>query len=369
MFDWFSEAFAPEPPPPPPEPAFTDVLADWWNSIPDGTLPAIAAEIVPAAVDYFLSPSEPVTDTFLVEFTRLGSGAAPEPDAMMADAAPFAQADFSGGDALLPPWAEMPAEVTADPLPAFEAGQEPFDGASFSSMPETFAAASGDAFQGGFVDDAFAIIQDWVDVFSDMFAPQAAAEGCLTADAFQDGGRFDPVNECVVSGRVDQDIQYIQEQFGETCSLMAQEQFIYRYTGERYSEAELSALASEMGVFTPEGGTNFIGWDALLKATGVPTVSQYFTAGPDQLHDIITSGHDALVGVDARTFYDDPNIPPGSGHAVSIVGYGNDPDSGAFKGYYFTDSNYPGQARFVEADAFHATWNNSFIAIPESVLA
>lgn len=180
---------------------------------------------------------------------------------------------------------------------------------------------------------------------------------------FEADGSFDPTNKCDVIGEVARDIPYVDRQTHGSCSLMAQEQFVERYIGEDVPESYLEWLGEEWKVYSPEGGTNFFGQDKVLDHFGVPHTRNTFAAISD-LDEVTSRNNDVIIGVDARHFYDDPTIPSGSGHAVSIVGKGVDPQTRETTGYYFTDSNYPGTARFLSVAEVEDCWWNDMIVVP-----
>ena len=79
---------------------------------------------------------------------------------------------------------------------------------------------------------------------------------------------------------------------------------------------------------------------------------------------------EALIGADARESYQDSSIPPGSGHAVALVGRGLDPATGGLQGFHVTDSNFPGGAHFIPTDQLAEAWyGNDMISIPETLSA
>lgn len=188
----------------------------------------------------------------------------------------------------------------------------------------------------------------------------------MSAADFERDGQYDPVHHCNVVGNVASDMAFVHQQTNGSCSLMAQEQFVERYRGIRVSEAALEKLAGSWGVYTPEGGTTFPGQDAILDYYDVP--HQRFTrASMDMLDGATRSGNDALISVDARHFYHDATIPPDSPHAVAVVGKGLDPSDGTTRGYYFTDSNTPGHARYLTLDELYHCWYGDMITVPGDV--
>lgn len=206
--------------------------------------------------------------------------------------------------------------------------------------------------------------------FIDLFFPsvEAAELNLVGIEQFTHDGQFDPINQCIVEGNVVSDISFLQRQTGQTCSLMAQEQFVARMTGNHIPEGELERLALEMGVYDPNLGTFSDGWNAILDHYGVEN-TKYFNTNTNMLETATRNGDDVLIGVDARVFYNDPTFPPGSGHAVTIVGRGMDPVNGQLTGYYITDSNCPGQAHFKTVAELEYSWDYSMITVPTSITA
>ncbi len=209
----------------------------------------------------------------------------------------------------------------------------------------------------GFPDSASEVIE----VVKSWFADGEV----LDSGHFHAGGSFDTVNKCIVEGDVVEDMEFVDQQTHGSCSLMAQEQFVERWVGEDIPEEILEEIAGSWGVYTPDCGTNFAGQDAVLDYFGVPH-QRYPTADIAILERALASGNDAILGVDAREFYSDPMIPPNSGHAVSVVGRGVDPETQATKGFYFTDSNYPGTVRFVSVERLSHCWLHDMIVVNTS---
>ena len=144
---------------------------------------------------------------------------------------------------------------------------------------------------------------------------------------------------------------------------MAQEQFVHRYIGRAIPEDYLEWRAEKWGVYAPDCGTDVNGQTMILEHFNIP--HQRFTGDLDDINQALSEHKDIIIGVDARDFYENPSIPPGSGHAVAIVGAGIDPESHEVAGYYITDSNYPNSAHFVEIDRLSNSWDNDLITIPE----
>jgi len=213
------------------------------------------------------------------------------------------------------------------------------------------------------------LLDDLITLIDSFFFPVVSGDlNLVGAEQFTHDGSFDPINQVIVVGDVANDIFFIQEQTGQTCSLMAQEQFIARMTGNSIPEAELVRIATDMGVYCPIGGTIEPGWNAILDYFGVPN-TVYCPADTNMLNAATQRGDDILIGVDARVFYNDPTFPPGSGHAVTVVGHGLDPSSGVLNGYYITDSNFPGQAHFKTIAELERAWYPHMITVPTSMTA
>lgn len=255
--------------------------------------------------------------------------------------------------------------IPADLFPFLEDLIESGDTSLFDSieLPETNDFTDTFAFDfGNILDDLWMFVEPF---FSSIEPGEC---NLISVEQFTHDGRFDPINQCVVEGNVANDISFLQEQTGQTCSLMAQEQFIARMSGNHIPEGELERIALEMGVYDPNLGTFADGWNAILDYFGVEN-TQYFNADTNMLDVATQKGDDVLIGVDARIFYDDPTFPPGSGHAVTIVGRGVDPTSGQLNGYYITDSNRPGQAHFKTVAELEQFWQCDMVTVPTSMTA
>ena len=187
---------------------------------------------------------------------------------------------------------------------------------------------------------------------------------------FTDNGNFDVKNNVIVEGNVADDIKYVDQQTHGSCSLMAQEQFVERYTGQPIPEDYLEWRAEKWGVYDPDIGTEFSGQTMVLDHFNIP-YERHYLCDLEDLDDALQSDNDAIIGVDARVFYDDPGIPPGSGHAVAVVGRGVDPVTHEVKGYYVTDSNFADAAHFVDAERLENAWTglSDMIVIPNKNLA
>ncbi len=213
-------------------------------------------------------------------------------------------------------------------------------------------------------------ITDFIRDISDFFLrPLLADDALVSPREFSADGAFDNKNNLIVVGDVAHDIQYVDQQTGPTCSLMAQEQFVHRYIGKSLPEDYLAWRGEEWGVYAasgPEAGTNYVGQTMILDHFDIPYERSTFnwfntTTSIDKALD---ADKDLIVGVDAREFYGDSTIPPGSGHAVAVVGKGVDPSTHETSGFYITDSNNPGTVRFMDVDSFDNAWLRDMIAIP-----
>lgn len=216
------------------------------------------------------------------------------------------------------------------------------------------------------LDPVFDLVSDiWERFFQPFFDPSDIVR---SAD-FSPDGSIDTKNNLVVVGDVASDINFISEQTHGSCSLMAQEQFVHRLTGKPIPEEYLEWQAEKWGVYHPDIGTVSEGQEMVLDHFNIPYDRDYNPA----LDDIVSSmskGNDVLIGVDAREFYQDPFIPSGAGHAVALVGRGLDPETGDLKGFYVTDSNYPGAAHFVPTERLEASWDGAdMISVPENLVA
>lgn len=245
-------------------------------------------------------------------------------------------------------------ELFDDLVPQMADGELYADWSNETPIQDGFGETDTDA---GFFESANQVVEEVKSWFGD---PDVLKSGHFDAN-----GTFDPVNECNVEGDVVGDMEFVNRQTHGSCSLMAQEQFVERWVGEDIPEHVLEDIAGSWGVYTPDGGTNFAGQDAILDYYGVPH-QRYPLANIEMLDQAIANGDDAILGVDAREFYGDPTIPPNSGHAVSVVGRGVDPATQETKGFYFTDSNFPGTARFMSVEELSDCWFRDMIVVSTS---
>lgn len=248
-----------------------------------------------------------------------------------------------------------------DALPSGEAVVDTVDEDGESVLgAEVGLAASSDG--SSVFDTVFDLVKDaWDRFFQPFFDPN----DIVRSSDFSQNGSYDTKNNVVVVGDVASDIDFIGEQTHGSCSLMAQEQFVHRYIGKPIPEEYLEWQAEKWGVYSPDLGTVEEGQEMILDHFEIPHERIY---NPD-LDDIVESmskGNDVLIGVDARDFYQDPSIPPGSGHAVALVGRGLDPATGELAGFYVTDSNYPGAAHYLPVDQLAGCWDGAdMITVPE----
>lgn len=213
-------------------------------------------------------------------------------------------------------------------------------------------------------------ITEFLKSFSDFFLQPLVSENALVHPRdFSKDGAFDDKNNLVVVGNVAKDIQFVDQQTGPTCSLMAQEQFVHRYIGKSLPEDYLAWRGEQWGVYAPAGpmeGTNYMGQTMILDHFDIPYERSMFnwSNSPATIENAIDDDKDLIIGVDAREFYEDPTIPPGSGHAVAVVGKGVDPETHETAGFYITDSNFPDTVRFLDIESFNNAWSRDMIAIP-----
>lgn len=191
--------------------------------------------------------------------------------------------------------------------------------------------------------------------------------GCddiVTEHHFSDDGSYDIKNDVVVEGNVVHDMQFTQQQTHGSCSLMAQEQFVHRYIGRAIPEDYLEWAAEKWGVYSPDIGTSEDGHTMVLEHFNIP-YEQYSNMEIQDLSNAISDHQDIIIGVDAREFYGDPSIPPGSGHAVAVIGQGINPATHEVEGFYVTDSNFPESAHFISVEKMASSWWNDMITVPE----
>lgn len=192
----------------------------------------------------------------------------------------------------------------------------------------------------------------------------AGSDDIVTEHHFTNGGSYDTKNDVIAEGNVLHDLQFTQQQTHSSCSLMAQEQFVHRYTGQAIPEDYLEWYAEKQGVYSPDLGTIEEGHTMILEHFNIPFEKSSFM-GIEDLDNAISENKDIIIGVDAREFYGDPSIPPGSGHAVAVIGRGVNPTTHELEGFYVTDSNFPESAHFISVDKMEASWWNDMITIPE----
>ena len=275
------------------------------------------------------------------------------------DGPPCLDPSSSEGDSVMePPETDFMDSGEPDALSPVDAAVGT-DGESVPDREGDLAAASGES---SIIDTVFDLVKDaWDRLFQPFFDP----DDIVRSSDFSQNGSYDTKNNLVVVGNVASDIDFIGEQTHGSCSLMAQEQFVHRYIGKPIPEEYLEWQAEKWGVYSPDIGTVEEGQEMILEHFDIPHERIY---NPD-LEDIVASmskGNDVLIGVDARDFYQDPSIPPGSGHAVALVGRGLDPVTGELAGFYVTDSNFPGAAHYLPVDQLAGCWDGAdMITVPE----
>ena len=212
---------------------------------------------------------------------------------------------------------------------------------------------------GGFFSPILRIFDDlWYEVFRGQ-------DDIVTKNHFSDDGTYDHKNNLIVEGNVAHDMQYTENQTHGSCSLMAQEQFVHRYYGEEIPESELEEIAQKIGIYNPNEGTYGWGFASILDICHVPH-QRLYDQDIKALDKAISENKDILISVDTRTFYNDNGFPPGSGHAVAVVGRGIDPTTHETRGYYVTDTNFGGAAHFVPVERMNdSLLSYNFITIPE----
>ena len=231
--------------------------------------------------------------------------------------------------------------------------------------PDNAADASGIVAITG---DAGSVFDPVFRIFDDFWYGLNGQDDIVTEHHFTDNGNYDVKNNVIVEGNVADDIKYVDQQTHGSCSLMAQEQFVERYTGQPIPEDYLEWRAEQWGVYDPDIGTDWGGQTMVLDHFHIPYERHLFSDLSD-LDEALQSDNDMIIGVDARSFYGDSSIPPGSGHAVAVVGRGIDPETHEVKGYYVTDSNFSETAHFVDAERLNDSWGGDMIVIPNKSMA
>ena len=240
------------------------------------------------------------------------------------------------------------------PFPAPETPQAPG-----ADTQLTFFDLTSSPLVSGFAQDLADSISSWfriVDVNSSAL---------MDPFALVNDGSYDSERRCLVMGDVAQDLAYLDGQTGPTCSLMAQEQFVERYINRDIPEAVLEWRAESWGYYEPAGlgsGTNWIGQAAILEHFDIP-YSRDCWASLNELDASLKAGNDIIIGVDARAFYEDPTLPLGTGHAVTVIGWGVDPSTMQTIGYYVADSNLPGAALFLSPTQLENCWFRDMISV------
>ena len=213
-------------------------------------------------------------------------------------------------------------------------------------------------------------VKDFLDDFIEKVLEKQETELSLAnsnnlvyANEFSPDGLYDYKNNLHVEGNVKEDMNYIQGQTHESCALMAQEQFINRVYDERIPEEAMEKYARSIGVYG-EDGTPLRFTASMLDECGI-SYEKSFNQTIDNLDTSVAMGHDSIIGVDARLYYEDASFAPNSGHAVTVCGRGVD-DVGNVKGYYLTDSNNPGSVRFISPERLEACWNRDMVTVTDN---
>ena len=219
--------------------------------------------------------------------------------------------------------------------------------------------------QGSILTPVFNFFDEIIDGFNHLFSDDP--KDLVTSKDFTEDGNFDKKNNLIVIGNVEHDLHFVDQQTHGSCSLMAQEQFVHRYIGQSIPEDYLEWRAEKWGVYSPDCGTDVNGQTMILEHFSIP--HERFMGNLDDINKALAEHKDIIIGVDAREFYQNSSYPPGSGHAVAIVGAGLDPDTHELSGYYITDSNHPGAVHLVEVERLSNSWNHDLITVPEKEFA
>jgi len=157
--------------------------------------------------------------------------------------------------------------------------------------------------------------------------------------------------------------RFIVHQVGPSCAVGAQ----YMALKVRGQDVAIDQLADEgrrKGYYTEfgtssgarAGGTDMTKGGRLLADHGVSAkVVPHATL--KQLDDALRKSGDAIVGLDAKIFWDSAKLPDRSGHAVYVSGAETD-SSGKVLGYYFNDTGTGEGARFVTVKDFERAWKS-----------
>lgn len=195
---------------------------------------------------------------------------------------------------------------------------------------------------------------------ADAQAEDARASAIPVADIPEDG-EPDPIHGGIVRGNVRADASLVDAQSDLTCVLMVHEQLLEKHLGVDLDECDMMTLARHHRVWT-SGGVIRSGWSLLLSKFGI-THHVRFDADFPTLVAEVADNHDVMIDVDGVTFYGDGSYPPGSGHAVLIVGWNECPDTRDLLGFYMTDSNFPAHAIYRTAAQLKATWGGTMISV------
>lgn len=158
-----------------------------------------------------------------------------------------------------------------------------------------------------------------------------------------------------IIGSPESDAQYWhQQQYDDSCAVVAQEGIIEKHIGNAPSETDLRNEAIENGWMVNEG-TKPEDVGKLLEAHDVP-VGYQGSGSMEMLQDELAQGHDVIVGVDAGYLWQDPD-DIGSGHAVWVTGMETD-DAGNVNSVFVNDSGNPdiGGSGRISTETFETAW-------------
>lgn len=249
-----------------------------------------------------------------------------------------------------------------------------FGGMNFNHPNGTMTSATPNIFGGfNFTGSSIESNDVWGDIthdieefFHDLFYDDLNEFTVCDPDTLIDG-EVDPIHGGIVFGNVAADSALVDQQSGETCALMAQEQIIEKYYGIDIPEGEMAAFAQEYGVFDPQNGTQRLGWNLFLDKFKIPHTRQY-DCNIQDLADSIKNGNDVFLPVDMSDYSGNLSFPPGSGHAIVVTGGAMDPQTGEITGFYINDSNHAGTPVFKSLDQMkHCMWGE-MISVPDPTL-
>lgn len=240
------------------------------------------------------------------------------------------------------------------------------DGSMTTSMPNIFGGLNfvgsnvehGDMC-GDFVEDIMEFFQFFFDTDSNEFTicdPETLIDG-----------KIDPTSGGIVFGNVAADSTLVDQQNGETCALMAQEQLIEKYYGIDIPEGEMADFAEKCGVFDPKNGTQSPGWNLLLDKFKIPHQRLYDCDANDLLN-AVKNGNDVFMAVDMGDYSGNLSFPPGAGHAIVVTGGSIDPQTGEIIGFYVNDSNHAGSPVFKTVEQMSRCMRGDMIIVPDPAL-